>query len=107
MAHIAQTYRCPCEQCDKRPVFGMEGERARRCKSHAEPGMVNVACRRCEQCDQQPAFGMEGERARRCKSHAEPGMVDDKTRHCEQCSKSTECRASGHEGASPMPSEEW
>ena len=35
----------PCSPALERPFFGTQGEKARRCEAHAEPGMVNVGPR--------------------------------------------------------------
>jgi hypothetical protein len=76
-----------CEICDIRANFNHEGQtRGRFCKTHAEPGMVNVISKRCEAdgCKSQPTFDHEGQtRGRFCKTHAEPGMVDVISKRCE------------------------
>jgi EsV-1-7 cysteine-rich motif len=74
-----------CEGCNKRPVFGMLGAGARRCKEHILDGMIDVKHPKCglNGCKIQPTFGVVGaKRATRCRDHASDGMEDIKHNRC-------------------------
>ena len=78
---------CEAAGCSIGPSFGFPGDKARRCGSHKDPGMVNVNRKTCDVeaedgegeragCSIAPSFGFPGDkRARRCCSHKDPGMV--------------------------------
>jgi hypothetical protein len=76
-----------CESCGIRASFNSIGEsKARFCKAHAAPEMVNVVSKTCEflECTSQPVFNSFGEsKARFCKAHKAPEMVDVRSKRCE------------------------
>jgi hypothetical protein len=62
------------------------GEKATRCKAHADEGMVDVGHAKCDilGCAKRSQYGWAGPGSKptRCKGHAEPGMVDLTKRVC-------------------------
>jgi len=73
--------------CRKNPTKGFPGEKPRRCKAHAEDGMVDVKNKKCALCDKQATFGVD--KATHCKDHKEEHMKDRKhdAVNCEICDK--------------------
>ena len=40
--HVARRKLCEAQGCSTQPSFGFPGEQARRCKAHAQEGMVSI-----------------------------------------------------------------
>jgi len=82
---------CEAVTCLKRCTFANEYNKARFCKEHKSPGMIDVRSRRCNEakCNKHPAFAMEGEKPQFCVKHKSQGMIDVVNQRCEEplCNK--------------------
>ena len=84
-----------CEKCDSTSrTFDFPGGKGRRCKKHADPGMINVKNPRCEHINctsTSVAFDFLGGKGRFCKEHALSNMANVRSIQCE--ATGCECRS--------------
>ena len=77
---------CEVEDCNvKYAVYGIEGERAKRCVRHATPEMIDVKNNTCKfnGCSKNPCFNIKGsKKGLYCREHATPEMIDVKNNTC-------------------------
>lgn len=73
-----------CINCDSRPNYNIEGQKALYCVKHKTPDMVNVNSKTCEfeGCNTQPGFNIKGHPPLYCVKHKKKGMVDVKNKLC-------------------------
>jgi hypothetical protein len=83
-----------CLDCNKQPVFNVEGEKKRLyCSEHKKDGMVDVIHKTCLDCKKQPVFNVEGEKKTLyCSEHKKDGMVNVKDKTCKSDWCSTQVR---------------
>ena len=64
--------------CEKRPHYGMPGDRPGWCATHRKEGMVNVTGIKCEVegCGKRASYAFEPHRRTRCAEHKQPGQTD-------------------------------
>jgi hypothetical protein len=67
---------CTEEGCTKQPSYGLEGEKASKCKSHMTNDMIDVVHLKCIKCKKKrPSFGIEGETPSHCSSCKSNDMI--------------------------------
>lgn len=72
-----------CLKCDKIASFNYEGERAKFCKLHKEPNMLNVRSKKCLECNKQPSFNYPGtSELLYCDEHKKCNMVNLRSYKC-------------------------
>ena len=64
-----------CEECSSIASYAFEGQRPRRCRAHAEEGMVGVIYELCDHCRERAYFATPGNRPCRCSDHKKEGDV--------------------------------
>lgn len=80
--------KCSFQTCTTQASFGFPGEKACRCASHREDGMVDIAHVKClchaQGCGKRANFAHPGGVAQFCKDHMVGGMVDVNHSSCIQ-----------------------
>lgn len=94
--------RCIADGCNTYACYNLEGEtRAKFCKSHAEPGMIDIKHKTCQHpdCETRTRYGKPGRSPTHCAQHRETGMIQRPNSFCIQQS----CREKAIYGPNMIP----